>query len=206
MRVVEHRWCVGGLLLACLVGSGCESTPNTAGGAILGTGLGAVTGAIIGSATGRGNAAAGALIGAAAGGAGGAMLGHAEDARQERDQAIAQAQYAREARAAEMAALSNTDIVYMTRNGLSDQVIVGSIRSRGGRFDTTPEGIIELKKSGVSDHVVQVMQATPPPAATVPPPMVVPGPYYAGGVVVAPPPPVGIYVGPSWRGRRWHRW
>lgn len=54
--------------------------------------------------------------------------------------------------------LMNYDIVQMTQGGVSDEVIIGSIRSRGGNFDLSPEGIIALKQQRVSDKVVQFMQ------------------------------------------------
>ena len=86
--------------------------------------------------------------------------------------------------------MSNADIIYMVRSGLSSEIIVNSIHSRGGRFDTTPEAIVQLKANGVGDYLIQVMQSTPLPSATVPPPMMAYG---------APPPPaVGVVVRPYW--------
>jgi hypothetical protein len=48
----------------------------------------------------------------------------------------------------------------MSQNGVSDDIICEEIRTRGGRFDTTPEAIIALKEAGVSDRVVKMMQDT----------------------------------------------
>jgi hypothetical protein len=211
MRVSTQPSVVFALLVAsCFLGPGCETAgSNTAGGALVGTGLGAVTGAIIGSATGRGNAAAGALIGAAAGGVGGALIGNAQDKREQQADAAVQAQYTQAQVAAERAALTNNDIVYMAKSNVGDGVIINSIRSRGGRFDTTPDAIVQLKANGISDAVIQTMQSTPPPSATVPPPgAVAGGPYYAPGVVVAPAPLVGVYVRPRpyYYGYGWRRW
>ncbi len=191
---VQKRLAVFGLLVSTSVfGTGCQTTDNSnaVGGAVVGTGLGALTGAIVGSAFGRRDAAAGALIGAAAGGVGGALLGHSQDVKNEQNATAAQAQYQQAQAAADQAALSNADIVYMVKSGLSAEVIVNSIRSRGGRFDMTPDAIVQLKANGVSDYLIQVMQTTPPPSASVPPPMV----YPAGGVV-GPGPAVGVYVAP----------
>src|SRR5262249_24091675 len=72
--------------------AGCANMNNTQSGALLGTGLGATAGAIVGSAS--GHAGGGALIGAAAGAVTGGLVGNAEDAREERDAAVAHAQYA----------------------------------------------------------------------------------------------------------------
>lgn len=210
MRVHIRLITVLGLLIStCSFGTGCQTTDNSnaVAGGVLGTGLGALTGAIIGSATGRHNAAAGALIGAAAGGVGGAALGHAQDERNQQTVNAVQAQYQQAQAAAERAALSNADVVYMVQNRLSDQVVINNIRSRGGRFDTTPDALVQLKNNGVSDSVISAMQATPPPSATVPPPgppvygpdgtvIVQPGP----AVIVAPRPYYGGYYG------RWRRW
>jgi len=190
MRNPKKTFMIAGLLVSTsLFGTGCESTgnnTNTVNGAVVGTGLGALTGAVIGSMTGRRNAAAGALIGAAAGGVGGALIGHNEDQKEQKVATAAQAQYAQAQAAAEQAALTNQDILFMVQNRLSENVIINSIHSRGGRFDTTPDAIVQLKASGVSDTVIEVMQHTPPPSATVPPP----GAYYG------PPPAVGVYVRP----------
>jgi Glycine zipper len=196
----RKRLAVCGLLVStCAFGSGCQTPDNSnaVGGAVVGTGLGALTGAIVGSAFGRRDAAAGALIGAAAGGLGGALVGHAQDEKNQQNAQAAQAAYQQAQAQAEQAALTNADIVYLVRNGTGPEIIVNSIRSRGGRFDTSPEAIVQLRANGVSDYLIQVMQTTPPPSATVPPPMVYggPPPGPAVGIVVAPRP----YWGWGWR-------
>jgi hypothetical protein len=66
-----------------------------------------------------------------------------------------------------------------------------------------------LKQSGVSDRVIQAMQASgsvvAPSFASVPPPAVV---YPPGPRIYGPPPPAVVYVGPGpayWGPRRrWH--
>jgi uncharacterized protein YcfJ len=184
------------LLSTCVFGTGCQTTDNSnaVAGGVVGGGLGAITGALVGSLMGRRDAAAGALIGAAAGATGGALLGHAQDERNQQVSTAAQVQYQQAQAVAEQNALTNADVVYMVKSGLSEQVVVNSIHSRGGRFDTTPDGIVQLKANGVSDYVIQVMQSTPPPSATVmPPPTVVGGP----AVIVAPRPYYYGYYG--WR-------
>ena len=54
--------------------------------------------------------------------------------------------------------LNNYDVVQMSHGGVSDDVIIGAIRSRGGQFDLSPEAIIVLNQQKVSDRVVQYMQ------------------------------------------------
>jgi len=179
------------LVLSCFSNTGCQTTDNNnaVGGAVVGTGLGALTGAIVGSAFGRRDAAAGALIGAAAGGVGGALIGHAQDEKNQQTRDAIQAQYQQAQAAAEARALHNDDIVYMVKTGVSDQLIMNSIRERGGSFDTSPQSIVNLKSNGVDDAVIYAMQTTPPPSATVPPP---------GGAYGPPPPGAAVVVRPAW--------
>jgi hypothetical protein len=56
-------------------------------------------------------------------------------------------------------AITNADVVQMVAAGLSEKVIITSIRQAPAKdFDLTPTGLITLKKAGVSDAVVSVMQ------------------------------------------------
>lgn len=148
---------------------------NTAEGTIVGGGLGAVTGAIIG---GSGNRGEGALIGAGIGAITGRLLGKSKDAADQQQAAAGYAYTAQANAEADRLAVTNYDLIEMTRAGLSDEVIVGAMRQRGGRFDLSPQGLIQLKQYGVSDRVVasaqgytgpsgvpatQVISPTPPP-------------------------------------------
>src|ERR1700685_15630 len=122
---VHKRLTVFALLVSsCVFGAGCQTTDNSNAvtGGVVGTGLGALTGAVVGSAFGRRDAAIGALAGAAAGGVGGALLGHSQDVKNEQNAAAAQAQYQQAQAAADQAALTNADIVYMVRSGLRGEV------------------------------------------------------------------------------------
>jgi uncharacterized protein YcfJ len=171
---------------------GCRQFGNTEAGALVGTGLGATTGAIIGSGSGR--PGAGALIGAATGAVAGGLVGNAADAREERDAAVAQAQYAQAQAHAAQQALTTSDVVSMSQSGVSDDVIVNAVQTRGCRFSGDPQSIIHLKQAGVSDRVIQAMQSSgvhvPHPVPTAAPPVV-----YTPAPVYAPPPPV-VIVGP----------
>ena len=56
-------------------------------------------------------------------------------------------------------AMTNADVIEMVGAALSEQVIITSIRQAPAKdFDLTPTGLIALKKAGVSDAVVLVMQ------------------------------------------------
>lgn len=54
--------------------------------------------------------------------------------------------------------LTNADVVKMAKAGLSDEIMINSIKTQPAAFDLSPEAMIELKKSGVSDAVIAVMQ------------------------------------------------
>src|SRR6478752_1278483 len=53
--------------------------------------------------------------------------------------------------------LTNTDVVDMVRAGLADSTIILAIKNSGTNFDTSPQALIELKKSGVSQSVMDAM-------------------------------------------------
>lgn len=202
-----RRWKLAALGVAAVL-SGCATANHTQTGAAVGTGLGALTGAVIGSQT--GHAGGGALIGAATGALAGGLIGNAEDARDERDAAVAQAQYLQAENYAARHAMTNADLVMMAQNGISDDVICTAVQSRGGRFDLSPNAIVQLKASGVSDRVILAVQQSggygvpsypvPPTIVTAPPPRV------REIVVVEPRPAVGfgVVVGPGCHRPHWH--
>lgn len=157
-RNAQHArltWCFRGLVLAVLglLLAGCSAGPQARQGALLGTGLGTAAGAIIGHQS--GHAAEGAVVGAVAGAVTGGLAGDAADARDERDAAVRQAAWERSTRM-----LTNDDLIQMTAAGLSDDVIINAVRTQGGRFNVSPEGLISLKASGVSDRVLSAVQSS----------------------------------------------
>jgi hypothetical protein len=66
--------------------------------------------------------------------------------------------------------LTNGAIVKMVKAGLSDDLIVTTINSTAGSYDTSTDGIIALKKAGVSDRVVSavIQKASSPPSSPSP--------------------------------------
>lgn len=50
--------------------------------------------------------------------------------------------------------LSNKDVTDMVQAKLSDQIIIGKMRTTKCRFDTSPSALIQLKKAGASDAVM----------------------------------------------------
>lgn len=158
---------------------------DTREGTITGAGLGAITGALVG---GKKNWEGGALIGAGVGALTGRAFGSARDNADMQQVAVGNA-IANQANAqAAATAVTNYDLVQMSNAGLSDDLIISTVRSRGGRFDMSPGGLISLKQAGVSDRVVLAAQQVaassgptpinPPPAIHVaqPPVYVQPGP------------------------------
>jgi hypothetical protein len=128
---------------------------DTASGTVLGGAFGAVTGAIIGGKKDRGE---GALIGAGVGALTGNLLGRSKDRADERQAAFGAGVAAQANQQAAALAVTNYDVVTMTRAGVSEDVIISTIRSRGAQLDLSPQSLISLKQSGVSDRVLLAAQ------------------------------------------------
>lgn len=185
---------------------------DTAEGAVVGGGVGAITGALV---AGRKKSGAGALIGAGVGAVTGGLIGKANDKADERQVAAGAAVVSQANAQAAAQAVTNFDLVEMTRAGVGEDLIISSIRSRGCRMDLSPAGLIALKQSGVSDRVVLAAQSMAPGGYATPAPAVA-APYSSGPTVVydapiavvAPPPvyyvrprpAVEFYFGPTWGG------
>jgi hypothetical protein len=88
--------------------------------------------------------------------------------------------------------ITNKDVIDMAGLGLSDDIIITKIRSAsaGGtlQFDTSIDGLKELKLAKVSDDVIKVMINPAPPAA----PVVVAATPISNDPNL-PPPEVGVY-------------
>lgn len=55
--------------------------------------------------------------------------------------------------------IGNDTIVKMSKAGLDDTVIVQTIETQAGHYDTAPDDLIALKSAGVSGRVIAAMQA-----------------------------------------------
>lgn len=182
---------------------------DTAEGTIVGGGLGALTGALIG---GKKNWEGGALIGAGVGALTGRVIGSNRDRAEMRDVAVGSTVAAQANAQASAQAVSNYDLVQMTNAGISEDVIISTMRSRGGMFDLSPAGLIALKQAGVSDRVViaaQSMGPSPGPVAINAPPVYTgPQVYHVASpppIYVRPAPVIHYYYGPRWHGPC-HHW
>jgi len=128
-----------------LVVVGCQSSQTRAPeGSVIGGLLGAAAGGIIGHQSGHG--LEGAAIGAATGAVGGAVVGNSIPKEQ-----------------AQAASVSATDsvpisqIIDMTKQGVSEAIIIDRIRSAKTQYALTAADINYLKSQGVSQAVINVM-------------------------------------------------
>jgi len=128
---------------------------DTLGGTFIGSALGAMTGATV---SGRKNRGENALIGAGIGAIAGNLLGQSKDRADERQAAYGRAVVAQANQQAAADAVTSIDLVDMTRAGVSDDLIISTMRARGTRLDLSPQSLIALKQSGVSDRVVLAAQ------------------------------------------------
>jgi hypothetical protein len=100
------------------------------------------------------------------------------------------------------APLSVEDIVKLSKEGISEDVLVTKIKKNAKAFDLSPDEIVELKKLGISDSVIKVLldptqPYSPPPPPQPPPPAPkppVPGKKYPTDPYAARiPPEPGLY-------------
>jgi surface antigen len=166
------------LALSVLLAGGCENLNNTEKGILTGGALGTGAGALIGAAT--HHTGAGAAIGAVVGGLSGGLIGNSLDNQERRHQ---------EELAAAVAArggMGVTDIIYMTQQHVSDDIVINQIRATGSTFNLSANDITWLKQNNVSDAVIYEMQMS----ATRVPRRV----YVQTAPVYAYPPPAVYYV------------
>ena len=55
--------------------------------------------------------------------------------------------------------IDNDAIMKMSKAGLDDAVIIQTIQTQPGHYDTSPDTLISLKNAGVSQQVIAAMQA-----------------------------------------------
>ena len=167
---------------------------DTAAGTVVGGAFGAVTGAIIGGRKDRGE---GALIGAGVGALTGNLLGRSKDRADEQRAASGAATVAQLNQQAAATAITSYDLVNMTRAGIGDDLIISSMHSRGIQLDLSPQGLISLKESGVSDRVVYAAQQMATARGYGPTRVV--GPVNTVVTEVGPPPTTVIVAPGPWR-------
>src|SRR5262245_59283494 len=192
------------ILAGCPFLTGCAGASKTAQGAGIGGALGAGTGALIGKAN-NGKAGQGALVGGLIGAGVGGLIGNEKDMQEKRANEE-QLRHA-EAQAVANSQLTVQDVINLTKEGRSDDLIINQMRTTGATYQLSAEDVTMLSSNGVSEKVIMEMQnrrpglyppqrrrvvVAPPP----PPVYVAPAPVY---VVPAPPPPVfgvGVHIRP----------
>lgn len=131
------------------------------------TAVGGLAGAVIGGIIGHQNdeTPEGALIGGAVGAIAGNLLGKAKD-----NQVTQQRYYQHQAMHAQQQlaarAVSLSDVVEMSRRGLSDSVIINHLRTNGIQQQIGTREIIALHESGVSEPIITAMQQSPLPGSS----------------------------------------
>jgi hypothetical protein len=93
--------------------------------------------------------------------------------------------------------LTNDSVVQMIKSGLAESVVIAKIRSTPTKFDLRTDSLVSLKKSGVSDKVLEAMMVPGSPAAAAP----APAAPAAATQVAATPPPAGAPAGGALRDR-----
>lgn len=174
---------------------------NQQRGVVTGGIAGAVAGGLIGDN--NGEAGAGAAIGGVLGAVAGGIFGNARDKevryQQNQQQYVQQQQQAVVAQSS----VSIADIVSMSRNGLSETVIINQIQTRGVLAQPQVSDIIAMHQQGVNERIISAMQQAPTgeqrvAQATRPAPVAVqrvytPAPVYVEEHVVLPHYPTPVY-------------
>src|SRR6185295_18096593 len=131
--------------------------------------------------------------GAGVGAVTGNLLGRSKDQADERraaNGALAVGQLNQQAAAQ---AVTNYDLLQMTRAGISEDVIISTMRSRGARIDLSPQSLIALRQQGVSDRVVMAAQQMGAGSGYAPG-----SPAYGPTVVSEIPRPPAVIVAPAY--------
>ena len=148
------RLLAGAMVLVSVFQVGCAM--DTYGGR--GAALGGLSGAAVGAAIGdhSNNALLGSAVGALAGATVGSAVGNQVDAdvQQARFEATQMTQQ-------NMSATLN-QVVGMSQQGVSNEVIVNQIRTQGVPRPITSNEVIQLKQQGVSDQVIAALQMSSP--------------------------------------------
>ena len=135
--------------------SGCATGPY-AQSATLGGGLaGGAIGALIGSRDNR------SLEGAAIGAVTGGVIGNATGNLADRDVTWASQQNAALIQQARNQAVTPDQVIQMTQNGVSEQLIINQLQNNGVLSALTTNDMISMKQYGVSDNIISAWQQTP---------------------------------------------
>ena len=141
------------LVAAAAMLTSCETKTGTY--ALAGGLIGGAAGAGIGAAVGGGT---GAAIGAGAGVAGGALIGGLIGNSEDRC-CMERCCPRTLSKCDRCEPLSYNDIKQMSKAGVSDETIIQQIKATNSRFNLSSADISDLKNSGVSQSVIDAMNA-----------------------------------------------
>ncbi len=154
---------IASILVVAVLSQAAFSQSKTKDGAVLGGIGGAVVGGIIGHQ--NDETPEGILIGSAVGAIAGGILGNVRDKqiqeqRYYQHQAWQSQQAVRHAQQTQVrrCGVSISDIISMSRSGVSEMVIISHVQSNGIQRKLEVSEIIALHQSGVSDNVIATMQ------------------------------------------------
>ena len=150
-------------ILSWTAQNGLAQASRTQNGATIGGVAGAVIGGIIGKQ--NDETPEGILIGGAVGAVTGGLIGKAQDnamQRQRQQQYYVQQQQAYVQQQTVVASgVSMSDVISMSRSGVSDAVILSQLQSRGVQRRLEVSDIIALHQQGVSDTLITAFQSAP---------------------------------------------
>ncbi|MBX3417703.1 MAG: hypothetical protein KF851_08880 [Pirellulaceae bacterium] len=201
-RVVMLAVCLG----FCTLANAGFAQNHTRDGTIGGGAAGAVIGGIVGKQSGK--TTEGALIGGVVGAITGNIAGSSKDQQIARERYYQNQLVQQQQRINQLSSrvVTTDDVISMTRNGLSDNVIINYIQTNGVNRQLSVSEIISLHQMGVSENVISAMQRAPVgnPAMSQPTPVHVQSapstvivrehyPAYAPPVIYHTPPPPTFY-------------
>lgn len=155
---MKMRYYIFALLTLSLSAAPLGAQGYTRQGATLGGVAGAIAGGIIGHQ--NDETPEGALIGGAVGAIAGGLFGNAKDERYAQNRYYQHQAWQQQQRYAARA-VSMSDVVHMSRSGVSDSVILNHIAANGVIGDVNTSAIIQLHQQGVSETVITAMQQAP---------------------------------------------
>ncbi len=132
--------------------------------------VGGLAGAVIGGIVGKQNdeIPEGILIGGAVGAITGGLIGKAQDNNLQRQRQFQQHQYYAQQQQVYLqqqaivnSGVSMTDVINMSRSGVSDTVILSQLQAKGVQRRLEVSDIIALHQQGVSDTLITAFQAAP---------------------------------------------
>lgn len=59
--------------------------------------------------------------------------------------------------AARAAPMTNADVIKLVRSGLGEDTVIQAVNAGEPGFDTSPDGLVNLKQFGVSDRIIQLL-------------------------------------------------